>query len=83
MAIASDVIVVDSRLEPAARCLVCGNDVPTGEGMTAVYAGMRLRFRCPGCLTRFQADPDRYLAGHPEGCCRDEECASPISEWSV
>lgn len=75
------VIIRNSPLEPTARCLVCGNDIPQGEGLTVRYEDQTLRFKCGGCLTRFEADPGRYLAGHEAGCCRDEQEHSPASEW--
>lgn len=74
--------IIDSRDAPAARCLVCGNDIPAGAGVTARYGDRLLRFKCPGCATRFEADPEPFLAGHPAGCRGDEHAASsPASEW--
>jgi hypothetical protein len=67
-----------------ARCVVCGNAVAAGEGLAARWQGRALRFRCLGCLARFEADPDRYLLDHATDSCRtdDAEC-SPMSEWTV
>jgi len=74
--------IIDSLEAPAARCLVCGNDIPAGEGVTANYGERVLRFKCPGCAARFAADPERYLAGHEAGCCgHGADVASPASEW--
>ena len=78
----SSIVIRNSRLEPSARCLVCGNDIPAGEGLTARYGERTLRFKCPGCLTRFEADPERFLAGHGEGCCQGDAECSPMSEWT-
>ena len=64
--------VVDSSDQPAAACVVCGNDISAGEGVTARYRGRTLRFKCPGCYARFEADPEPYLAGHQAGCCNGE-----------
>lgn len=75
------IVTRESRLEPSATCLVCGNDIPAGEGLTARYAERTLRFKCAGCLTRFEADPERYLAGHEAGCCDTEQERSPATEW--
>jgi hypothetical protein len=61
--------LIDSRQAPAARCLVCGNDIPAGEGVAARYGDRMLRFKCPGCYARFEADPEPYLAGETGGCC--------------
>jgi hypothetical protein len=81
MAVESEIIVVDSRYQPEARCLVCGNDIAAGEGTTARYRGRTLRFKCPGCHARFEADPGRYLAGHEPECCNEPHDGSPPSEW--
>lgn len=77
----SSIVIRNSRLEASARCLVCGNDIQAGEGLTARYGDRTLRFKCSGCLSRFEADPERYLAGHEAGCCKDELESSPPSEW--
>ena len=81
MAIAPELIVVDSRDESAASCVVCGNEILAGEGVTARYRGRTLRFKCPGCYARFQSDPERYLAGQPQACCDGTHDHSPASEW--
>ena len=77
----ASIVIRNSRLESSATCLVCGNDIPAGEGLTARYGERTLRFKCAGCLNRFEADPERYLAGHEAGCCKDEQESSPPSEW--
>ena len=82
MAPIADLVLGDSRLQPAAHCLVCGSDIPPGEGVTARYNGRWLRFRCAGCLARFGQDPERFLAGHGEGCCQGDAECSPMSEWT-
>ncbi len=81
MAIVRELVVVDSQDQPAASCVVCGNDIRAGEGVTAEYRGQTLRFKCPGCLPRFEADPDRYLGGEVSDCCGGEHDHSPVSEW--
>ncbi|MBI3746919.1 MAG: hypothetical protein HY264_10455 [Chloroflexi bacterium] len=81
MVVAGTLIVLDSREQAAAECVVCGNAVPAGEGVTARYLGRTLRFKCPGCYARFEADPDRYVAGHKAECCKGEHDHSPSSEW--
>ena len=74
-------VIRDSRFEPAARCLVCGAEIAAGQGLTARYGQRTLRFKCSSCISRFEADPERYLADHEAGCCRDEPECSPASEW--
>ena len=76
----SPMVIYAARLELAARCLVCGGDIPAGEGLTARYRDATNRFKCESCLAAFVEDPDRYLAEHPARCC-DEHAASPASEW--
>jgi len=73
--------VVDSRYRGAARCAVCGNQVDAGEGVTAIYRGRVLRFKCQGCVTRFERDPERFLGAPEPTCCGREEAESPASEW--
>ena len=55
------------------RCPVCGSGLKPGEGVTAEWQGRVLRFRCLGCLARFEADPGPYLAGHTDPCGVDDE----------
>lgn len=82
MAIAAELVVLDSGVQPGASCVVCGNDIPAGQGITAAYRGRVLRFKCPGCFSRFQATPEAYLAGETGGCCGGEHDHSPASEWA-
>lgn len=77
-----DLVVVDSAAEAAATCIVCGNDIPPGEGVTARYGGQILRFKCPGCVTRFAVDPDRYLSGGPTSCCEDDQAHADHADTS-
>ncbi len=72
--------LLDSRQAPAARCLVCGNDIPAGEGVTAWYGDRMLRFKCPGCCARFEVDPEPYLAGQTGGCRGDEQADASTSQ---
>lgn len=58
--------------QPDGRCPVCGSELKPDEGVDAEWRGRTLRFRCLGCLARFEADPDRYLAGHTDQCGADE-----------
>ncbi len=81
MAIAPELIVVDSGDQPAGLCVVCGNAVSLGEGVTALYRGQTLRFKCPGCYARFEAEPERFLAGEHQSCCGGAHDHSPASEW--
>ena len=82
MAIATELTVLDSRGQSAAHCVVCGNDILAGEGVTAAYHGRILRFKCAGCFSRFQANPEPFLAGKTGGCCDGAHDHSPMSEWS-
>lgn len=80
MTVVAALALVSSRYDPAATCLVCGGLIEAGEGLSARYQGRLLRFRCDGCVDRFRADPESYLAGHRAGCCSDH-AESPASEW--
>ena len=82
MEIASELVVLDSANQTAAVCLVCGNDVAAGEGVTAVYRGQTIRFKCPRCFSRFEANPEPFLAGQTGGCCGGAHDHSPATEWS-
>ncbi len=82
MALARELTVLDSLGQPAATCVVCANAIPAGEGVSAIYLGRTLRFKCPGCYARFEADPEPYLAGQEAGCCDGEHVHSPASEWT-
>jgi hypothetical protein len=70
-----DLVVVDSAAEAAASCVVCGKDIPAGEGVTARFGDRTLRFKCAGCVSRFAVDPDRYVSAGPSSCCDDDEDA--------
>lgn len=82
MAIASRVLVLESDDQPAAHCIVCGHDIPAGEGVTAAYQGRTYRFRCSSCLVSFELNPDRFLASPGASCCGGTHDHSPASEWS-
>jgi len=81
MAIAPGLEVLESDDQPAGPCVVCGNDIPAGEGVTATYQGRTLRFKCPGCLVRFEFNPERFLAAQDQACCNGSHDHSPASEW--
>lgn len=70
-------VVVGSADQSAARCVVCGNDVAAGEGLAARWQGRTLRFRCLGCLARFEANPERYLLEHAIDYCRMDDADHP------
>lgn len=75
----TELTLIDSRQAPAARCLVCDNDIAAGEGVTARYGDRLVRFKCPRCYSRFEADPEPYLAGRDTGCCGDEHADASAS----
>lgn len=81
-----DLVVIDSSTQPAAPCVVCGTAVAAGAGLTARFHGRILRFKCPGCLSRFAVDPDHFLSDGPTSCCDGEHRAEafdsqPAGEW--
>jgi hypothetical protein len=63
--------VIDSAQQGVSICVVCGDRIAAGQGVTARYEGHTLRFRCQGCLGRFAEDPARFLAGRMEQWCSD------------
>jgi hypothetical protein len=78
-----DLTFVGDPSAPAARCVVCGNHVEAGGGLSAIVDGRLLRFKCSGCVARFRADPERFLAGGPAGGCGGVHGHdSPASEWT-
>jgi YHS domain-containing protein len=81
MALGPRLVVLESSDQPAAPCIVCGNDISAGEGVTASYEGRTLRFKCPGCFVRFEFNPERYLAGEQQSCRDGTHDHSPASEW--
>lgn len=64
--------------QPEDRCPTCGTALKPGEGVSAEWQGRTLRFRCLGCLARFEADPARYLAGDTEPCGVDDRPAARL-----
>ena len=74
--------LLDSAAYPAATCVVCGTEIASGEGITGSFGGQVLRFKCPGCLARFEADPAPFLAGQSRACCGGAHDHSPASEWT-
>ncbi|HEX6463716.1 MAG TPA: heavy metal translocating P-type ATPase, partial [Vicinamibacterales bacterium] len=52
-------MTVDTAVDP-----VCGMTVKTSSTLRTEYKGDTYYFCAPGCLARFQADPQKYL--HPE-----------------
>lgn len=55
----------------APNCPVCGQPVDVSRAPRSVYRGVTYFLRCPGCKKRFDAEPERFLAGgaEPGGCC--------------
>jgi Cu+-exporting ATPase len=55
--------------------LVCGMEVDDATPHQFTYEARRYYFCCEGCLKKFEADPDRYLALAEKGpvCCHEHE----------
>lgn len=55
----------------APSCPVCGQPVNVATAPRSVYRGVTYYLRCAGCRARFDAEPQRFLAGAGEtgGCC--------------
>ncbi len=81
LAVREDLVVIDSTAQPAGTCAACGQSIGVGEGVTALYGGRLLRFRCSGCLASFRLEPNRYISAL-DYCCSSDRCQeSPASEW--
>ena len=65
----AEIVIRSAAGLPGASCATCGQPVAPGEGIAALFRGRALRFRCPGCLSRFAMDPDHYLEEGPAACC--------------
>jgi hypothetical protein len=66
------IVIRPLTFEEGATCVVCANEIAAGAGLTARYGERTLRFKCVGCLARFEADPERYLDGGPAACCGND-----------
>jgi hypothetical protein len=81
--VGEDLVLIDSSCQPAGACAACGQPIGAGEGLTALYGGRLLRFRCSGCLGSFCRDPRHYVAAD-DYCCSPDACPeSPASEWII
>lgn len=78
-----DLVVLESAGQPASECEVCGSEIEAGQGLTIRSGDRTIRFSCPGCLTRYRADPGQFFAGTETACCGGQHrTTSPASEWS-
>lgn len=77
-----EVIVRGGSMDAAGTCVVCGEEVPAGDGFAARWGERRFRFKCADCLARFEADPERYLADERTRSGEAEAEESPASEWA-
>lgn len=48
-------------MKPPAIDPVCGMTVDPAKGVSVEFEGTKTYFCCPGCATKFRADPARYL----------------------
>ena len=76
-----DLVLIDSCYQPAGACVACGQPIGAGQGLTALYGGRLLRFRCSGCLASFRREPGRYVAARDNCCSTEAWQESPASEW--
>jgi hypothetical protein len=76
-------VLIDSIHQPAGACAACGQPIGAGEGLTALYGGRLLRFRCSGCLATFLREPGNYVAAGDFCCSTDSRSESPASEWAI
>jgi hypothetical protein len=86
-----ELAVIDSAGQPAAACATCGSPVAAGSGVTALFHGRTLRFRCAGCFSRFVLDADHAPDGIAAACCSPDasheaaaaSAATPYTEWCI
>jgi len=69
MMLLTELALIESDGQPAATCATCGSGVPAGAGVTAIFHGRVLRFRCAGCYSRFVLDADHAPDGIAATCC--------------
>lgn len=51
---------------PLNTCLVTGNELGTmGAVVTKVYNGQEIKFCCKACVSKFEANQQKYLARLP------------------
>ena len=84
-----DIVVLDSRDQPPATCITCGNPVEGGGGVTASFHSRVLRFRLRRLPISVAIDPDHYLTDGSSRCCdgdhdepEDPVARSSPSEWT-
>lgn len=75
-------VILGAEQAPAGRCSVCGHYVRDGEGFVSFFRGRRIRLTGDGCLSRFSAAPERYLAPAMTLGPESTPGAGPASEWS-
>jgi hypothetical protein len=86
-----ELAVIDSVGQPEAACATCGSRVGAGSGVTALFRGRTLRFRCAGCFSRFVLDADHAPDGIAATCCGGDAGhepavaagATPFTEWCI
>ncbi len=76
-------VILGAEQAPAGRCAVCGSYVRDGDGFVSSFRGRRIRLTGDGCLTRFTADPERYLASDALSVSPESPEAGPTSEWAL
>jgi len=76
-------VILGAEQAPAGRCSVCGQFVREGDGFVSTFRGRRIRLTGDGCLTRFTADPERYLAPDALSLSSEPPDAAPASEWAL
>jgi YHS domain-containing protein len=57
------VVTQAADVYPLATCVVSGKTLGSmGSPVILLYQGIEVRFCCDGCVKKFHADPDTYLA---------------------
>jgi hypothetical protein len=75
-------VILGAEQAPAGCCSVCGQLVRDGDGFVSTFRGRRIRLNGDGCLSRFTADPEQYLAPDALSPGPEPPEAGPASEWA-
>ena len=79
---ANVIVILGAAQAPAGRCAVCGLYVRDGDGFVSTFRGRRIRLTGDGCLSKFTADPERFLAPDALSIGPEPQEAGPASEWA-
>lgn len=69
---------------PLKECIVSGRSLEESDTVfDIIYQGRLVRFCCPGCPSRFMADPDRYMVRLDEAIIKQQREHYPLDTCVV